>query len=460
VPSTTLPADTLAWQPCGKLECATLQVPLDHAAPNGRKIGIALNRQRAIDPKRRIGSLLVNPGGPGGSGVESLPLILARLSTEVKAQFDIVSFDPRGVGKSAPVRCLPSAELDAYFAVDPSPDDEAEKAALLRSTERFVAGCKERSGDLLPHVGTADAARDMDRIRAALGDEKLTYVGFSYGTSLGTAYAELFPDRIRALLLDGAVDPALDTVALNRAQGQAFDKAFDAFAADCRAKPACAWQPAGGSGKEAFLALSKRVDAQPVPAGRRRLGPGELLSGVAAFLYSSQTWPQLAQGLAQVEAGNGTLVLLGFDTLVERKPDGSYSNAQEANVSINCLDNPAPRDVAVYAREAAEAARTAPAFGPAVSWFGLVCALWPVAPTRKAEPARAPGSPPILVIGTTNDPATPFAWAEALAAQLAQGRLLRHEGEGHTAYGDDACTSKIGDAYLLTLQLPTGELRC
>ncbi|MEJ7764316.1 MAG: alpha/beta hydrolase, partial [Acidimicrobiales bacterium] len=359
-----------------------------------------------------------------------------------------------------PVRCLPSAELDAHFAIDPTPDDEAEKAALIRSAQQFAAGCKERSGDLLAHVGTPEAARDMDLIRAAVGDEKLTYLGFSYGTSLGTSYAELFPDRVRALLLDGAVDPSLDTLELGRAQGESFDKAFDAFAADCGSKPACAWKPAGGPSKSAFLALSARVDAQPVAAGRRRLGPGEFLTGVAAFLYSRETWTPLAQGLAQVEAGNGAVILLGFDTLVERKPDGSFSNSQEANVSINCLDNPAPRDVAVYERESASAARTAPAFGPAVAWFGVLCAFWPVPTEGDAEPANAPGSPPILVVGTTNDPATPFIWAEALAGQLPQGRLLRHEGEGHTAYGDDECTTKIGDAYLLTLELPAGELRC
>ena len=459
-PPSRAPAVPLTWQRCGNLECATLQVPLDHAVPGGRKIGIALNRRRAGDAGRRIGSLLVNPGGPGVSGIENLPVILGRLSAEVKARFDVIGFDPRGVGQSAPVRCLPTAELAAYFAVDPDPDDPAEKAALIRATERFVAGCKQRSGDLLPHVGTPDAARDMDLIRAAVGDEKLTYVGFSYGTSLGATYAELFPDRIRALLLDGAVDPALDTMALNRAQGESFDRAFDAFVADCRAKPRCAWQPAGGPSKAAFIALAARVDAQPVAAGRRRLGPGEFLIGSAAFLYARQTWTLLAQGLAKVEAGDGALVLLGFDTLVERQPDGSFSNSQEANVSVNCLDNPSPRDVAAYERAAAEAARTAPAFGPSIAWFGLVCALWPVPPTGKAEPLKAPGSPPILVVGTTNDPATPFAWSEAMARQLAQGRLLRHEGEGHTAYGEDSCTSRIGDAYLLTLQLPKGDLRC
>ncbi len=463
-PASTLPPPPppapLGWTRCGNLECATLEVPLDYAAPGGRKIGIALNRRRASQPDRRIGSLLVNPGGPGGSGIENLPLILGRLSSEVKARFDVVGFDPRGVGQSAPVRCLPTAELAAYFAIDPSPEDEAEKAALIRETERFVAGCRQRSGDLLPHVGTPDAVRDMDQIRVAVGDEKLTFVGFSYGTSLGATYAELFPSRVRALLLDAAVDPALDTMALNRAQGESFERAFDAFVADCKAKPRCAWRPAGGPSKAAFLALGARVDAQPVPAGRRRLGPGEFLIGTAAFLYARQTWTQLAQGLAELEAGNGSLVLLGFDTLVERKPDGTYSNSQEANVSVNCLDNPAPRDIGAYERASADAARTAPAFGPSLAWFGLVCALWPVPPTGKAEPLRAAGSPPILVVGTTNDPATPFAWSEAMARQLPQGRLLRHEGEGHTAYGENACVSRIGDAYLLTLQLPQGELRC
>ncbi|MFP5371361.1 MAG: alpha/beta fold hydrolase, partial [Actinomycetes bacterium] len=334
-------------------------------------IGIALNRRRATDAARRIGSLLVNPGGPGASGVDALPDILDRISAQVKARFDVVGFDPRGTGRSSPVRCLPSAELGAYFAEDPTPDSEAEKQELIQATRRFVTGCQQRSGDLLPHVGTEDAVRDMDLIRAAVGDEKLTYVGFSYGTSLGATYAELFPTRVRALVLDGAVDQALDTPALNRVQGEGFDRALDAFLADCAAKgAACPWKPAGGPTKQAFVALSQRVDGSPVPAGSRRVGPAEFFIGTAALLYSQQTWPLLSRGLAQAESGTGNLILVGFDTLLNRKPDGTFGNDQEANAAINCADNPAPKDVAFYERAAAEAARTAPAYGPAIAWSG------------------------------------------------------------------------------------------
>jgi len=460
-PAPAPPAASVTWKRCGALECATLQVPLDHDQPGGRQIGIALNRRPATDRTRRIGSLLVNPGGPGASGVEFLPVLLGRISSSVKARFDVIGFDPRGTGGSAPVRCLPTAELDRYFSVDPVPDDAAEKASLISAVQRFAAGCQQRSGDLLPHMGTEDAVRDMDRIRAAVGDEKLSFLGFSYGTSLGATYAELFPGRVRALVLDGAVDPSLDTLGLNRVQGEGFDRAFDAFAADCLAQAAaCPWKPAGGPRKQAYLALAERIEAQPVPAGRRRVGPSELVLGVARFLYSRESWPALASGLAEVESGRGTVVLAGFDDLVGRNPDGSFSNLQEANVAINCLDNPAPKDVDAYERAAAAVARTAPAFGPTVVWSGLICGLWPVPTVGKAEPLRAPGTPPILVIGTTNDPATPFVWAEALASQLPQGRLLRHEGEGHTAYGDNGCTTRIADAYLLRLELPPGPLRC
>ena len=460
-PSAPPPPSALAWTRCGQLECATLSVPLDHRQPDGRQIGIALNRRRASDPSRRIGSLLVNPGGPGASGVDLLPSILGRLSAGTKARFDVVGFDPRGTGRSSPVRCLPSAQLAAYFAIDPTPDDAAEKTALVQAVERFVAGCRQRSGDLLSHVGTADAVRDMDRIRAAVGDEKLTFLGFSYGTSLGATYAEMFPDRVRALVLDGAIDPSLDTPSLNRAQGEGFERAFSAFAADCQARGrACPWRPPGGPTKEAFVALAARIDARPAQAGSRRVGPSEFFLGSAAFLYSRQTWPALARGLAQAETGVGTLILAGFDSLVNRNPDGSFANDQEANAAINCLDNPAPKDVAAYEREAADAARTTPAFGPAVAWSGLVCGLWPVPPSGRAERLRAAGTPPILVIGTTNDPATPYEWAEALAGQLPQGRLLRFEGEGHTAYGENACTTRIADAYLVDLTIPAGQLRC
>lgn len=459
-PSTAPPVPPLDWQPCGQLECATLQVPLDAADLGGRQIGIALNRHRASDPNRRIGSLLVNPGGPGASGVDALPALLDRLSPRVQARFDVVGFDPRGVGRSSPVRCLPGAELETYLSVDPTPDDLTEKTALLRRTEQFVAGCQERSGDLLPHVGTVNAAQDLDRIRIAVGDEKLTFVGFSYGTALGTSYAEQFPNRVRALILDGAIDPSLDTTALNRGQGEGFDRAFDAFVADCRRRPTCSWRPKGGATKSALLALTDRVEDRPIAAGKRQVGPSELFLGVVAHLYSDKTWTALARGLAELEAGSGTIVLAGFDALTGRRPDGSFSNDQEANVAINCLDRTAPRDPATYERAAAEILSTAPAFGPPLAWSGLICGLWPFPATGTPAPANAPGSPPILVVGTTNDPATPFVWSEALARQLPQGRLLRRDGEGHTAYGLDPCTSAIGDAYLLTLDLPPGRLTC
>jgi len=436
-------------------------VPLDYGQPAGRQISIALNRRPARDRTRRIGSLLVNPGGPGASGVDLLPTLLDRIPTEVQARFDVVGFDPRGVGKSSPVRCLSSAELDAFFAVDPTPDDPMEKAAFVAAARRFADGCQQQSGDLLAHVGTEDAARDMDRIRAAVGDDKLTYVGFSYGTLLGATYAHLFPTNVRALVLDGAVDPSLDNADLGRVQGEGFDHAFDAFVADCRAKAAtCDWKPAGGATKQAFVALSGRVDARSVRAGTRVVGPSEFLYGTAAFLYDKQTWPVLARALAQVEAGSATVVLAGFDSLVGRNPDGTFSNEQEASAAVNCLDRPTPKDLAFYERAAAEAARTAPAFGPVTAWSGLGCALWPVRPTGKAERLTAPGSPPILVVGTTNDPATPYVWAEALAQQLPQGRLLRHVGEGHTTYGENPCTTAIGNAYLLSLQIPPGALTC
>jgi pimeloyl-ACP methyl ester carboxylesterase len=463
VPSTTTTtsaAPPLAWKTCGKFECATVPVPLDYAQPGGRQIGIAVNRRPATDRAHRIGSLLVNPGGPGASGVDALEDLVGRIPAEVRVRFDIVGFDPRGTGQSAPVHCLPSDQLAAYFAVDPTPDDATEKAAVLAADQRFVAGCQQRSGDLLAHVGTADAARDMDRIREAVGDEKLTYVGFSYGTLLGATYASLFPDRVRALVLDGAVDPSLDNLALNLAQGVGFDRAFDNFAASCRSQGAgCAWKPAAGATKETFIALSNRIDGHPVRAGRRQVGSSEFFLGTAAFLYSKSTWPLLAQALTQVESGDGTLVALGFDTLAGRNPDGSFSNEQEANSAINCVDRPSPKDPAVYEKAAADAAASAPAYGPAVAWSGLVCAYWPVPPTGRAGPLRAPGAPPILVVGTTNDPATPFAWSEAMASQL-PARLLRHEGEGHTTYGENGCTNRIADAYLLTLALPPGDLTC
>lgn len=456
-PTSLPPAATLTWQPCAGNECATLSVPLDYTKPSGDHLGIAMIRHRATGA--RIGSLLVDPGGPGASGIDTMSYFLDVLTPTVQEHFDIVAFDPRGVGRSSPVRCMDSKNLDAFIALDPLPSTPQKRQQLLEVDKAFTTGCQARSGKILPFVGTADAARDMDQMRAALGDRKLTYFGFSYGTYLGAVYAEEFPTNVRALVLDGAIDPSLDTVESNNAQGAGFDKAFGAFLADCASKSTCTWRP-GGDLKTAYNKLVASITAHPLPVGRRQLTAGELFYGVAAPLYDKTDWPILAAALQLASQGDGSTMLQLADSLVERHADGTYANAQEANAAVNCIDKPSPTDPAAYDRAAADVAKTAPEFGPAIAYGGLVCAFWPVPAKGKAEPIKAAGSPPIMVIGTTNDPATPYAGAQALASQLDKGVLVTRVGDGHTGYRSSACVQRYADAYLVDLVVPSPNPTC
>lgn len=457
--TTTLmpPAATIAWRTCGTNQCGTLSVPLDYSNPTGEHISIAIDRHRATGQK--IGSLLVNPGGPGGSGYDFLDTALTYLTPQIRARFDIVGFDPRGVGRSSPVRCMDAKNLDAFFASDPVPDNAQEHQALVDIDKAFVAGCQARSAKLLPFVGTADAARDMDQMREALGDPKLTYVGFSYGTYLGAIYANLFPRNVRALVLDGAIDPSLDTMAANAAQGVGFDRALNAFFADCTTNQFCSWQP-GKPLKQAFDELAASIDAHPLQVGSRQLTSGTFFLGVATPLYDRDSWDALASGLQAAATGDGSDLLQYADLLAGRQANGTYDNSQEANQAVNCIDKPSPRDVAAYDQAAQQEAKVAPEFGPAIVYSGIVCGLWPVPAKGQAAPIHAAGSPPIMVVGTTDDPATPYAGAQALARQLEHGILVTRDGEGHTGYRSSPCVQRYADAYLIDLTVPQGNPTC
>ncbi len=453
----------LHWSGCSSgqgpagFECATLEVPLDEAHPGRASIGLAVDRHRATGT--RVGSLLVNPGGPGVSGVDFLPGIVGELPPSVLAHFDVVGFDPRGVARSAPVTCGTGRQLDAELSVDPAPTSASGFAAMVALDRRFAAGCEARSGRLLPDVGTLDAARDLDRIRAALGDARLTYLGFSYGTLLGAEYAELFPTRVRAMVLDGAIDPSLGQVAVVSAQSAALDAQLSAFLATCEAG-GCGWRPAG-PGRAAYLALLGRVTATPVAvAGTgRSVGPAALLYGTAAALYSPSTWRTLGGAVAALEAGNGAPMLSLFDGYIGRRADGSYANTVEAETAVNCEDAPRPSLASLQAAAPA-VRRAAPVFGLLDLYSEATCAIWPVAPTRPQGPIHAVGSPPIVVVGSTGDPITPYAWARSLAAQLAHGVLVTRHGDGHTGYGYSACVRGLVDTYLLTTAPPRPDSQC
>lgn len=456
--STATPAAApLEWTDCDDgFECASLAVPLDYAAPSGATIDIALIRLPARDPSQRIGSLVTNPGGPGASGVEYARYLPSLLPGTLLERFDLVSFDPRGSGGRSPVDC--GDNFDWLYDDDPTPDAPEERQALIDDARRYVDACRRLSGDLLRHVDSASAAHDMDRIRAALGDERLTYVGYSYGTYLGALYAGLFPERVRALVLDGGVDPSVRYPEVLVTQAIGFERALDAFFADCAADDGCAFH-SDGDPASAYDALMAGIDARPIDAGRGRvLGPGEATLGVIALLYNREAgWPALARGIDAARDGDGSLLMRYFDLFVERDPDGSYSPFFEANTAIGCLDAPAPRDIQAYDSFYDQLRRDAPRIGAASSYLGLNCMLWPVEAVRQAAPIRATGAPPILVIGTTGDPATPYAWSQSLASQLESGVLLTYEGEGHTAFGGkSACVDDAVVAYLIELRAPAG----
>jgi pimeloyl-ACP methyl ester carboxylesterase len=454
-----------SWRACGDgYECARVTVPLDYNRPGGGRIGIAVTRLPATKKAQRIGSLLINPGGPGVSGVEYARYARSVLPRALLVRFDIVGFDPRGVGESAPVRCLSSRELDEFFAVDPSPDSQKELDRLTATSRDFAAACKRRSATLLPFVSTREAARDMDILRSALGDAKLSYLGKSYGTYLGAWYAELFPTRVRALLLDGAVDPSLDGQELGRVQALGFEQALGEFLSYCADTDSCEFGRKGDIDKK-FDALMRRIDAKPLSTqdrAGRRVGPDEAFLGVASALYSREYgWPALAQALTQAENGDGTTLLRLFDNFADRDPAGRYSNQMEANLAINCIDRPSPRTVSAYGADARAFAAQAPRFGAALAYTGLPCAFWSVPPVDVPRALTAPGAPPILVVGTTRDPATPLRWAEAMADQLQSGVLLVYDGDGHTAYGDGVpCVDDAGSAYLISLTVPKDGTRC
>lgn len=457
------PVAAVRWSDCGRgFQCGTVLVPLDYAQPGAGRLQLAVVRLAALDSAHRIGSLVVNPGGPGESGTDFVrdgAQIL--FSKEIRQRFDIVGFDPRGVNLSSPVRCVD--DLEHFLAFDLTPDTPAELAALLEGERTFAEGCQRRNGDLLPFLGTENVARDLDRIRAALGDAKLTYIGFSYGTLIGSLYAQAFPERIRALVLDGVVDPTLDLAHLREAQAVAFEGALKRFLADCARNTTCAFYHGGKPGP-ALDALMRRIEKEPLPVtsirDKRDVGPGYAWGAVLGALYARQTWPILAEALATAEQGDGSLLLLLSDPLNGRSANGGYSNLVDANRAVTCLDFPGPRDPAAYEAEAKRWAREAPHFGALVAYSSIGCAFWPVPPGRQPAAVSAPNAPPIVLIGTTGDPATPYAWAVALNHQLSSSVLITRKGEGHTGYAFSACVQAAANAYLLDLTVPEVGLTC
>jgi pimeloyl-ACP methyl ester carboxylesterase len=459
-PTTTteppLPVAPVQWTPCGSLQCGSVTAPLDYAHPAGPTLQIALARHPAEVPAERIGSLVINPGGPGGSGINDLPNELSVLPSELLDRFDIVSFDPRGVERSSPVSCSVGSGSTSGPAVDPVPATPSQQLALLESDHQFAGACEQASGNLLPYVGTVDAARDLDRIRQAVGDAGLTYVGHSYGTLLGATYAELFPTHVRAMVLDGAIDPALSTVQYLEDQANSLEADLQQFFAWCAGNAGCAWRPAGDP-TAALLALIQRAADAPLPStGGSTAGPGSIYDTLLAGLEAQSSWPSLAGALAEANAGNGSAA----NSMSGQYDTGGSTNGAVAEQAIDCLDHPTNRNPSTYPALAAQAGQSAPIFGPLFAWGILGCAIWPVLPTRTPAPASDPGAPPILVVGTSGDPVTPYKWAVGLAGELTGGALLTWQGRSHVAYFYSPCVRAAYQTYLVSGVTPVPGTIC
>ncbi|MEO6205832.1 MAG: alpha/beta hydrolase, partial [Mycobacteriales bacterium] len=450
------------WKSCdgGGFQCATLTVRLDEKDPAKGTVALAMTRHKATGGSR-IGSLFVNPGGPGASAVEYLQAAYTGIPQPLRQRFDLVAFDPRGVGRTAPVRCETTAQLDVYFHLDPVPDNDQELTALDRGNRQLAAGCVKRSGRILPYVGTDVVAQDLERARIAVGDAQLTYLGYSYGTAIGAAYLDQFPTHVRAMVLDGALDPSNSWDQLLAGQSRGFDVALGAFLANCQ-KTTCEFRKkVNGDLTKAYDQLAAKVETHPLSGnGNRVVGPAEFSYGVGQALYSTSLWPSLAQALTEAVDGEGGTLLSLNDNYLERS-DSGYANLIESNFAVNCIDRPWPREVAPYQKLAREVGRDYPRFGPAIALSGLGCAVWPLEPTSTPHKVTAPGSPPVVVIGTTRDPATPYSWAQALAGQLSKGVLLTYNGDGHTVYraSAQACITSPVNAYLVNLKVPQ-PVRC
>ncbi|MGC5346145.1 alpha/beta hydrolase [Streptomyces sp. DT171] len=437
--------------------CASVKVPLDYAEPAGETIGIALIRKKARDEDRRIGSMLFNFGGPGGSGVDTLPNAAHRYG-KLNARYDLVSFDPRGVAKSAGVDCRTDEEQEAANrTIDMTPDTAAEEKAFLADGAAFGAGCERRSGKVLPYVGTTNAARDLDLIRQVLGDRRLTYFGISYGTELGGTYAHLFPKNVGRAVLDAVVDPTADTVGHARNQATGFQRALENYFEDRGQDPA--------AGTRRIAELLARMDRRPLPTSSgRELTESLAITGIVMPLYSKSNWPYLTEALDEAEQhGTGDALLRLADAYNDRDAKGHYSTASHAQRAISCADS-RPRPTAAEARALLpEFRKVSPVFGPFLAWDTAGwCAEWPVEGEHTDPEVSAPGAGPVLVVGTTGDPATPYEGARKMADELGGGVgvLITNKGEGHGSYGVSGCVTSTVDAYFLDGKVPADGTIC
>ncbi|MFG2954464.1 alpha/beta hydrolase [Streptomyces sp. NPDC048291] len=449
----------------GTWQCATMKAPLDWSKPKGATIGLALIRAKASgDPSKRIGSLIFNFGGPGGSGVTTLPAFGSDYAA-LRTRYDLVSFDPRGVGRSDPVECENDAQLDNYFQQDATPDTSAERTQLINRTKQFNSACEKNSKAILPHVRTTDAARDMDLMRQVLGDTKMHYFGISYGTELGGVYAHLFPKNVGRAVFDGVVDPTQDPEQSSLGQAKGFQLALDNFAEDCTSKTTeCPIGDTPQDVKDRIAKLLADLDRKPIPGILpRQLTQSAATNGIAQSLYSKDFWEYLAEGLEEAYDGDGKILMLLSDSMNGRSENGEYSNITAANIAINCADEK-PRYTADYVQQKLPEFRAAsPLFGDYLAWSMVSCTDWAVPGAADHPDVSAPGAAPILVVGNTGDPATPYEGAKKMVDALGTGVgvELTYKGQGHGAYDSkNKCVQGAVNGYLLEGTVPRAGTVC
>lgn len=458
-------SQVLAWRSCSGGQCATLKVPLDYSDPAGASVDIALLKVPARS-SQPLGAIVVNPGGPGGSGVDYAKAADFIVGPPVRRRYDIVGFDPRGVARSQPIDCLSDRDLDDFLGGDPTPDTPAEQSAFLARAGKLARGCAERSPDLLPQVSTLDAARDMDILRGALRSPTLNYLGKSYGTFLGSTYAGLFPTYVGRFVLDGVVPPDLTSSELSEGQARGFEGATRAYVQDCIDEGDC---PLGSTVDEGMAWLQRflaNLDQTPIPISSderiTQLTEGWGSIGIAQAMYDQGAWGALTDALAAAQRGRGD-DLMGFaNQYANRTPAGSYAgNIMEVIYAVNCLDRDDSADVEVITANEKAFSESAPTWGRFLAWGSVPCGVWKYDPAADPAPITAEGSGPIVVVGTTRDPATIYEWSVQLNDQLENSVLITWDGDGHTAYTrSNDCVDDAINEYFVSGTVPRDGLTC
>jgi pimeloyl-ACP methyl ester carboxylesterase len=440
-------------------DCGKVAVPQDwHHPDNGKTFIIAVARARAAKQTGRIGSLLMNPGGPGGSGIELLTNIASTMPAAVTQRFDLVGFDPRGVGHSSPVKCLSTANEDAVFAAEPDPKTQAEFDQVVALNKTIGDECGAKYKDQLALYSTEQSARDIDALRQGVGDAKTNYLGFSYGTLLGATYAQLFPKNIRAMVLDGAVDPKQGYVAGAESQAAGFEHAFGNFAKWCKENASTC--PIADDPQGEVLKAMDDARKNPITDSSGRVATaGMIMVAVSSAMYTQQYWQPLATTFGLLQQGDPRGVFVLADAYTERQQDGTYNNLFDVFDTVSCADAQNLPTLNEIRQDQVKWRQKYPLFGGSMAVGMVSCVVWPNQhdpyPTGKAE-----GAPPIIVVGTTGDPATPYAQTAKLANMLGVGEVLTWQGEGHTAYPQTPCISNAVDGYLINLKTPPANTVC